>query len=274
MRPAVGTLANTMYSCGVPYAIQKLPTTMRNEHRMYATTDCRCTITLPQDTNGRRQIRGTKTVGGNAICLPYDNDHISSVRLPWDPRLLGIDFFYTANMSGCKFFVDSITGSRDVIVYHANSNPPGTGQNALPNYQDAAVTTALDTLHTNAQRDYATLTLVNRTSLAKPQYNQEAANLVMQKRARVDARQQEFRMDIKEREVNFTGGTTIVGYPGTMGWEFYYQTWGYITYTRPSGILNVLTGVFTFHWNYLHKLRTRGTKEEIIAMSVIDHGGF
>jgi len=81
-------------------------------------------------------------------------------------------------------------------------------------------------------------------------------------------------MDIKGREIDFTGGTTIVGYPGSAGWQFYYQTWGYISYTRPSGAMNVLTAALTFHWNYLHKLRTRGTKEEIIAMSVIDHGEF
>ena len=274
MRPASGTLANSMYTCGVPYAIQRLPTTVRGEHRMYATTDCRCTISLPQGALGRREIRGTKAIAGNAICLPYDNDHISSVRLPFPAALLGIDFFYTANMSGCKFFVDSIPGSQDVIVYHANSNPPGTGQNALPDYQAAAVTNALDTLHANAQNDYAPIALVNRTSLAKPQYNQAAAVQVMLKRARVDARQQKFSMDIKERDVHFTGGTTIVGYPGGAGWEFYYQTWGYISYTRPSGFLNVMTGVFTFHWNYLHKLATRGTEEEIIAMSVLDSGQF
>jgi len=274
MRPAVGTLTNTMYTCGVPYQIQIRQTTMRAEHRMYRTTDCRCNITLPQDTNGRIKIQGTKSVGGNAICLPYDNDHISSVRLPYPAALLGIDFFYTANMSGCKFFVDSIAGSRDVIVYHANSRPPGSGLNQLPDFQAAAVTNALDVLHANARNDYAHLTLRDKTSLAKPEYNREAAHLMMRKRARVQERQGKVKMDIKKRDIDFTGGTTIVGYPGSAGWRFYYQTWGYITYTRPSGVMNVLTAALTFHWNYLHKLRTRGTKEEIIAMSVIDHGEF
>jgi len=273
MRPEIGTLANTMYTCGVPYDIQRRQTT-RGNHRMYRTTDCRSNITLPQDTNGRIKINGAKAIGGNAICLPYDNDHISSVRLPHPPALLGIDFFYTANMSGCKFFVDSIAGSQDVIVYHANSRPQGSGRNALPDYQAAAVTTAVNDLHTAARNDYPTLTLTDKTSLAKPEYNQRAAQLMMRKRARVEERQQKVEMAIKKREINFTGGTTIVGYPGNAGWEFYYQTWGYITYTRPSGIGNVLMGVFTFHWNYLHKLRTRGTQEEIVAMSVIDWGPF
>jgi hypothetical protein len=229
---------------------------------------------MPQDTNGRIRIKGTKAIGGNAICLPYDNDHISSVRLPHSAALLGIDFFYTANMSGCKFFVDTIANSRDVIVYHANSRPRGSGQNELPNYQAAGVTNALNALHAAARTDYPTLTLNDSTSLAKSEYNQEAAQRMMAKRGRVANRQRKVKMAIKKRDIDFTGGTTIVGYPGNAGWEFYYQTWGYITYTRPSGIGNVLAAAFTFHWNYLHKLRTRGTKEEIVAMSVIDWGAF
>lgn len=274
MRPAIGALANTMYTCGVPYQIQIKQTTMRGEHRMYGTTDCRCNITMPQDTNGRIMIKGTKSVGGNAICLPYDNDHISSVRLPYPAALLGIDFFYTANMSGCKFFVDRIAGSQDVIVYHANSRPTGSGLNQPPDFQAAGVTNALDALHQNAKNDYGHLTLHDRTSLAKPDYNREAAQRMMVKKTRVQDRQRKVKMDIKKRQLDFTGGTTIVGYPGNAGWEFYYQTWGYMTYTRPSGVTNVLSAALTFHWNYLHKLRTRGTTEEIVAMSVIDHGQF
>ena len=273
MRPTVGSLANTMYRCRVPYDIQTRQTTMRGEHRMYATTDCRCNITLPQFLTHWTRINGTKSVGGNAICLPYDNDHISSVRLPHNAAMLGIDFFYTADMSGCKFFVDSIAGSQDLIVYHANSNPPGTGQNQAPDFQAPGVTTTLNDLHTRAKNDY-NLTLNDKTSLAKPDYNHEAAQLMLRKRARVQERQDKLKMDIKKRQLNFGGGTIIVGYPGNAGWQFYYQTWGKITYTRPSGVVSVLTAAFTFHWNYLHKLRTRGTEEEIIAMSVIDHGEF
>jgi len=272
MRPAVGTLAATPYTCGTP--LMAPGTTARQEHHMYTTTGARVNIALQPDTLNRTRIVGTKHVGGNAICLPYDVNKISSVRLPYPCSGLGIDFFYTANMSGCKFYVDREGTSQNLVVYHANSRQPGTGLNGLPADQAAGVTNALDTLHTSARNDYQPTTLNAVTSLGKPQYNAAANPLVMIKRGRVATRQRSGRMDIKDRVVSFTGGTTIVGYPGNHGWEFYYQTWGYVEYTRPSGFSNVMAGLFTGHWKYLHKLRTRGTKEQIGNMAVIANAQF
>ena len=66
--------------------------------------------------------------------------------------------FTTDNLSGCKFFVDRITGSNDLIVYHANArtlSPPANQGAAFPRLETPGATTHLNNLHTNAANDWA-----------------------------------------------------------------------------------------------------------------------
>jgi len=58
---------------------------------------------------------GVLAATGSAYYLPYNDDKITSVRLP-NPPPGGVDFSQTANMSGCKLFIDTITGSPDLTV--------------------------------------------------------------------------------------------------------------------------------------------------------------
>src|SRR5258708_33728215 len=100
----------------------------------------------------------------------------TSVRLP-NPPAGGVDFFLTANMSGCKLFIDTITGSADLMVYHANTHQHGSpAHNSPVNFQNPLADTELNRLHTMAIADYANLpapnnlALVNVATLSKPTY--------------------------------------------------------------------------------------------------------
>jgi hypothetical protein len=116
-------------------------------------------------------IRGKATVGahqkgmltisaftvdatGETLYLPWKEDHITSTVLP-NPAPHGVHQFITAGLSGCKFFVDTITGSTNLLVYHANAKLHPAPLGAPMNTQPAAAINYLDvTLHTAAQADY------------------------------------------------------------------------------------------------------------------------
>lgn len=278
MRPAPATLATVPYKCNDP-GFRK-PDLLRGEHYMYNTYNVRCNLRTQPLPGGLTQLIGTRSTGGNAVWLPYCQGKITSVKLPApsEARLLGIDFFVTDNMSGCKFFVDTegtSPTSQKLVVYHANKIEPGSGApNRLPSIQGRTVTAQLNNLHTQARTDYQATTLNTKTSLAKPRYNQAADALLRGKINRVRNRRKILKMSVRNREVYFVGGTTIFGYPESGGWKFYWQTWGYAEYLRPNEARDVLTGLVTFHWKYVHKLRTRGNKERLSEMAVIARGQF
>jgi hypothetical protein len=94
---------------------------------MYTTTGARINITWTPDLNNPKvkTFAGVLAATGSAYYLPYDDDTITSVRLP-NPPPADVDFFLTANMSGCKLFIDTITGSPDLMVYHANTHMHGS----------------------------------------------------------------------------------------------------------------------------------------------------
>jgi len=273
--PPVGSLATIGYQCNSPAGAYVLH---RGEHREYALANIRCNTNLVPITPNYHQITSNPNPTGNAVNLPFHGNLITSVRLPHPAAALGINFFCTHNMSGCKFFVDSIAGSNDVMVYHASHIGVGTGGNDLPHYQQAVVTTALNTLHTNTRNvgnEYAGLGLANLTSLGKPQYNICFSIHQMTKRARVTQRKAQDRLNlatkVREREFYVNGGTTIVGYPAAAGWEFHWQTFGSVGYRRPSKLINKIHALFTGHWNYLYKV-SRQTNVETTPFGVLGHG--
>jgi hypothetical protein len=205
---------------------------------------------------------------GDTYYLPYDNNKISSLRLP-DPPPAGVSFFLTANMSGCKFFIDTIAGSADLMVYHANARDtsPAPAHSAV-DFQAVAATNELDRLHNAAQGDYAALpynfVLHNVRSLAKAQYYGVGALAEQRKVASRSLLMPGLvggHAGTLVLNPEFWGGCSIFGFYNA-GWRFYYQSWGAVEYDRPQiqGKAAKAKAVATFHWNHLYKLSKEGNR--------------
>ena len=230
-------------------------------HRLYTPVECRVTATITPNPMAAtiQRISGNRDVAGDAYYLHFFNNKITSVRLPW-PAPAGVQFFYTDNMSGCKFYVDRIGGSdQDIVVYHANTTQHGPAAGTNADVQDIAAVGVLDGLHNTAIADYAPAVPVNAASLQKSQYFGAAG------------REERRKQTQGRTKVEFIGGCTIMGFPGAASWEFYYQTWGDVKYVRSTSIGKAL---FTGHWVYLHNRRVEGKIHEISyqAMKVVDWG--
>lgn len=234
------------------------PVKYRAVHTIYPTLSGRInhTITPPIVGDSRSTLAGTQANTGDAICLPYFDDEITSIRLPC-PAPATVVLFFTDNMSGCKFYVDRITGSNDLIVYHANTHQHTAGPIADADFQQPQANTVLDTLHTAAQGDYAGLVLNNVAACAMPIYFASAGQAERRKRAQ--GRLNSGQNPAPGAGPKFMGGTTIVGFPVGNTWQFWFQTWGDVSYVRPTGAATVAKALFTVHWKYLHKRRVEGT---------------
>jgi hypothetical protein len=269
MAVLLANLANTAYNIGAPQILANVAP-QRGEHKIYTTAAARiddawnpnALATLPLI-----DFTGTLNAAGNTIYLPYNDDTITSVRLP-NPPPAGVDFFLTANMSGCKFFVDTIGGSNDLIVYHANTHQHGSPPHNSPvNSQSGAAVLVLDTMHANAQGDYGGLVLNNVATCDKTHYYLQGA-LAEQRKAN-QGRQLNFQNQLVTPE--FAGGCSVMGFFTGGHWEFYYQTWGGVNYSRPSGALAVAKDLVTFHWKSVHNLRTKGTSHSAMSdLRVVD----
>ena len=272
------------YQIGAPAPVPFV-VTYRGEHEVLTPTPpnlpdtaARIDCTWTPDVNNPklRTLVAAANAGGNTYYLPYDNNMISSLRLP-SPPPAGVALFLTANMSGCKFFVDTIAGSADLMVYHANARDTGAAPpHAAVNFQSPAAANELDRLHAAAQADYANapynLVLNNVASLAKPQYYAVGALAEQRKAA---SRQMTYMGAAHNPE--FWGGCSVFGFYNA-GWQFYYQTWGAVEYDRPqiAGTSAILKKIVTFHWNYLYKLSTQGTHHGVDARyaEVVDQRRF
>lgn len=176
-------------------------------------------------------INPQKSTTGDTIYLSYFQNEISSVRLPV-PAPAGVTKVLTDALSGCMFFVDSINGSNDLIVYHANArmhSPPGNLSGTHPMTELPAAATMLTGLYHAAQGDYQTappagpgLVLNGAGSVNKPVYNLQAQNEVNRKNGQ------------GRTSVEFLGGTIVVGFWNGTDWEIYWQTYGDTEYDRPS----------------------------------------
>jgi hypothetical protein len=206
----------------------------RNQHVIFPLNACKMTVNEvgPTPTDARTKLVGTPAALGNAIFLNFDNEQIYSVRLPC-PAPAGVDLFYTANMSGCKFFVDTINGSNDLIVYHANTRQHSAGDLADTDVQSGQAVALLNTMHTNAQGDYAALQLANFRSCQKSRYFFAAGHAErtyhLQGMVNSDTR------DVRTAP-RFMGGATILGFPAAGTWEFWYQTWGDVYRQTPARV--------------------------------------
>jgi hypothetical protein len=195
----------------------------RAEHSIFSWGNVRVNLT-EAPTGKITVVNPQKSLTGDTIYLSYFQNEISSVRVPV-PAPAGVNKFLTDALSGCMFFVDTITGSNDLIVYHSNAkqhSPPGNLSGTHPMTELPAAAALLTALHTRAQGDYPGLVLNTAGSVNKPVYNLQAQNEVNRKRGQ------------NRTNVEFLGGTIVVGFWTGAAWEFYWQTYGDTEYDRPS----------------------------------------
>jgi len=274
--PTLASMRQTIYTTSEPQKDFKQSMKGSRRHRkenlhiMWNYDRARVDVELAGDPlNGGSKVKCKRNSFGRSIYLPYIQNKITSTRL--EPPRGKIDFFYTANMSGCKFYVDAIQGSNDLIVYHANIMGRG---GETPSWQGSDVKNRLEELHRLAQQDYYTPrhSLKTIKTLEKGDYLKGADPLVNIKKTRVRERKNPLKLAIRTRNVGFAGGTAIFGYPKGNAWRFYYQTWGRVYYERPSGKKNKTIAFLTLHWRYLNKLKNIGTKQYVGDNQVIASG--
>ena len=277
MAITIGSITNIPYSVGAVRI--GVPVVNGNHHRYNPNGSALVTLTdNPIGGAGVTMHRlGSTDVaagpGGDSIYLHFFNDQITSVSLSYPPPA-GVDFFFTANMSACKLYIDREVGGSTLVVYHANTtgNAPGVG--ALSDVQTAAATATMDTLHNAAQNNYIFPNgLINVAEFDKATYFARAADKERHKRSRFLGRRHN---QVGIAGAKFTGACTIVGFPdlNLQRWRLYYQTWGDVAYVRPSGLHHILAGALTFHWKYLYKLSNEGKKHSVghAQMNVVEAG--
>ncbi len=222
-----------------------------------------------------RELHYTKNPTGDCIYLPYDNNRVFSLRLPGPTPTGGPRFFYTSVMHGCKFFVDGIVGSNDVIVYHANAKEQDPGGGALPNSQNQGCFNKLGELHNKAQKHYMGNTLYPLHEFGKSDYFLCGNGFVSIKQAAVDARVKEYFSlfkSIRQRRIDWMGRCFVCAYPRGSKWEFYYQTWGGASYERPNGLPKKIFAALTGHYRYLIKTFKNPNREILEPTRVIQSG--
>ena len=286
MPPTQAMLANTLYmTAGTPpnnsvpppglgMPAPTTPVIYRGEHIIYQLADTHGNYNEQVNPmNGAmRTVAHAKNVGGDSIYLPFYADHISSIRLPV-PAPAGVTFFWTDNLSGCRFFVDTIPGNNDLVVYHANTTHNSAGPDAWSDIQTAAAGTDLDNMRINARNDgpYAGLNLAHAASLDMPTYFRLPGMEERRKGTGIQSRGAPTTSRNRTRP-QFSGGCFVCGFFNAGNWEFWYQTWGDYGYTRPG----YAKGLLTFDWVGVHKRRTEGGEKfaSFANMTVLEHVRF
>jgi hypothetical protein len=241
-------------------ALPAVATRYRNLHTIYPTNTVRNTLAIAaaSPTDARNRLTGAGAAGGgDTIFLKYFDEEITSVRLPC-PAPAGVTLFVTDTLTGCKFFVDTIAGSTDLMVYHANTHQFSAGAGADCDVQTAQATGVLDQLHTDAVADYAVhgVVLNNVAVCDKPTYY--GAGGIAERNKRNQGRGQG--PILTAGQPAFAGGCTIIGIPHGGTWRFYYQLYGTVDYSRPD--IPLVEALIKFKWNYANKKRSQG----------LDHG--
>jgi hypothetical protein len=273
----LASLATTPYETGGGNVA--LPTIHRAEHMEYGTAGSRATLNpvVHSMNPAMRTLRCTASAAGDTYFLPFRADHISSIRLPAAPPG-GVDFFYTDNLSGCKIFVDTIGGSQDIIVYHANTTQHTIGPLAYADNQTVLADTELNNLHTRARGDLGGLVFNLAGTVTMPQYFLAAG--VEERRKNQQGRKATAHDatpintpagPVSRARPKFYGGCTVVGFRNGVKWDLYFQTWGEIAYARP-GYARML---FSLDWVGVHKKLWQGEHKASYAnFTVMDHQPF
>ncbi len=256
------------------------PVIFRNEHIYYELRDTRGTYQEAVDPYGMNgnmyRVTSPLHPAGDTIYLHFEQNHISSIRLSTPPPA-GITFFYTDNLSGCRIFVDEDPATHDPVLYHANTLQHTAGPLGWANLQTPGARNVLRAMHLNASvdRPYAGLHLAARAELTVPDYYAAAALEEQRKQGLIQRRGSPAAGAGGRTRPLFQGGCFVCGFfgvGGIEGWQFWFQTWGDVGYTRPSYPL----GVVTFDWIGVHKRRTQGAEHTAgyATMTVMDSRRF
>src|SRR5262249_36501178 len=181
----------------------------------------------------------------NAVFLPFSQNNIYSAVLPRDGRG-GVNMFFTVKLSGCSIFVDKVThvpppdpaGAAgpdqikvgDLIVYHANalsSSLPTQQVLANPTAPNIPARDRMRNQHFNAQIDYMHPAIVGLRLNVTPCGQCETADYM-----EVVNREMDRKISQWGSKVDFIGGTNVVGFLNGNTWEFWFQTWGWLSYSR------------------------------------------
>lgn len=227
MAIAVATLAH------VPYEIGDIgPPKVYNAPPIFAYNwnAARVTTATSASTAGRTKISFTLSAAGDTIFLPFNQNQVHSVHLSTAAiAAAGVTGFITANMSGCRLYIDKVVGTNDLVIYHANALATGPYPEAANplNLDKATVARvqALDTQHTNARAYWTTpapgpaLNLVAVDGLGVAVYYTSAVKAVQAQLA------------AGRTNVEFFGGVAVIGELTPGGWQIHWQTYGDTMYT-------------------------------------------
>ena len=182
---------------------------------------------------------------GDAVFLPFFANNICSAVLPTAAGS-NVDTFFTAEMSGCSIFIDRVTAVPapvggvanpiavgDLVVYHANAmsrsanaatvlaNPAATANVPARNHMRNVHYARAAASYTNNAPGPG-LTLQRVALCERGVYMQVVEGELARKRA------------MGRTNVLFSGGTNVMGFRVGAGWQFWFQTWGWVTYDRPA----------------------------------------
>ncbi len=202
-------------------------------HLMYDALGTRGTVTwsgMPKGISG--VTYALDATNGDMLWLPYRENWICSMVLPAVPPA-GVIGFATASLSGCKFYVDRVNGSNDLVVSHANAKLHPAPAGSAANYQPPAAIAHLDGLHNQLILDYqgntpplAAITPVPHSSVDKARYYKAA---LMEKKRHEG---------LGHLNVEFEGGVAVCGfYAAGTGWRVFWQVWGDCSYEKKRPII-------------------------------------
>jgi hypothetical protein len=201
-------------------------------------------LVLPTGNTRIRQISFNGVAGGHSYYLPFQIDGITSVSLPTVPTFTEPRYFFTIRLTACAIFLDAYQpapgtyttplGADDqrprIIISHGNAATPyAAGMVGVNVAQNPAMFPAGARTQLNNDRN-AMLAMypgvkVGLAALYKNNYNQavdvEVQRLIGQGHA----------------NVAYGSTTSVFGFYGPGGWEFYFQTWGGFDYTRQRLVL-------------------------------------
>jgi len=177
---------------------------------------------------GDAKVLSFSPAGGTEkiVYLPYFQDNITSTVIPTnDPSVC---YFITDELSGCNFYIDKLPDG-NLVCHHANAKQYSPTEADLKANAGAFKQRAVDTMdeqHSNAVK--------SKYPEAVPLTKLGVADYYAKAQAAVDEKVRE-----KCTDVQFYGGTTIMGFRVANKWEFWFQTYAQLPrYSKPT--------VFTF----------------------------
>ena len=198
------------------------------------------------DGIGRLVSFTNPTGAGDAVFLPFFANNICSAVVPTSPAS-HVDYFFTAELSGCAVYIDRVTAVPpprpgvpaliavgDLIVYHANAlsrcanqatimaNPAASAQVPARNHMRNVLYQAGAADYTAPSPGGAGLTLQRVGICERSVYLLTVEAEMARKRAQ------------GRTNVGYTCGTNVMGFRIGAAWQFWYQTWGWVTYERPE----------------------------------------